>query len=59
VTRKRKAGHAPSTLKQQLALARQAHAQGAMGTEDYIWAAMQCYAADTRPQNKQRGGFVH
>lgn len=34
--------------RQQLVQARQAHAKGAIGTEDYIWVAMQCYAAEVR-----------
>lgn len=28
--------------------ARRAHAKGLIATEDYIWAAMQCYAAEMR-----------
>jgi hypothetical protein len=39
--------------RQRLAQARQAHAKGAMGMEDFIWTAMQCYAADNYPDHKR------
>jgi hypothetical protein len=63
MTRRRKApqirelhdhtSHSPLSPKQQLAQARQAHAKGTMGMEDYIWTAMQCYAADNRSAGRR------
>lgn len=41
-----------AVAKQQFARARQAHAKGTMCMEDYIWTAMQCYAAEVRSGNK-------
>lgn len=41
-----------AAAKQQFARARQAHAKGTMCMEDYIWTAMQCYAAEMRAGNK-------
>jgi hypothetical protein len=41
-----------TAAKQQFAQARQAHAKGTMCVEDYIWTAMQCYAAEMRGDNK-------
>lgn len=31
---------------------RRDHANGLMATEDYIWAAMQCYAAQMRSERQ-------
>ena len=39
--------------RQQLAQARQAHAKGDLRLEDYIWSAMQCYAAEQSDDDKQ------
>ena len=39
---------AKTVSRQQLDQARQDHAKGNIGTEDYIWAAMQCYAAEVK-----------
>jgi hypothetical protein len=44
--------------KRQLAQARQAHAKGTMGVEDFIWTAMQCYAADARAGHKANNRFA-
>jgi hypothetical protein len=54
-------GHRASSnasSKRQLAQARQAHAKGAMCLEDFIWTAMQCYAADARTGHKATNRFV-
>ncbi len=34
--------------RRQLVLAREAHAKGKICSEDFIWMAMQCYAAENR-----------
>jgi hypothetical protein len=56
-TNKRKQSTSKQTIEtsqspqQQLAQARQAHAQGDVSLEEYIWSAMQCYAAEMRSED--------
>lgn len=51
-TRSSRVGHGAVDPARQLASARRAYAKGMMCAEDYIWAAMQCYAADSRTLHK-------
>lgn len=44
--------------KQRLAQAQAARASGSIGTEDYIWNAMQCYAAELRAGHKPGQRFA-
>ncbi len=46
--RKTRSAIVPANAKQQLAQARRAHTKGSMCMEDFIWRAVQCYAADNR-----------
>lgn len=41
-------GKASPSSRRQLEVVRQAHAKGKMCSEDFIWAAMQCYAVDNQ-----------
>lgn len=40
------------SAKQQFTQAKLAHANGTVCIEDYIWTAMQCYAAELRASQK-------
>jgi hypothetical protein len=44
--------------KQRFAQAQLAHAKGAICTEDYIWSAMQCYAAELHSGQKPHRRFA-